>query len=286
MTPEQAFLQGIREAATEDTPRLIFADWLEEHGQADRAEFIRVQCRLAHMARMPETETQRLTLLRRAEELLRNHWQEWVGPIRKIVGGQSSRYGGEWLREAYHPDGLQEFRRGFVESLALDAESYLEHAGELQRLAPLTELRLWGAGRCAARLAQEATLRGLAFLGFMDYYVAPLMAKDMALLAASPYLGNVTVLYLGRNSIGDEGVEALAQAPWLMSVRSLDLTDNGLSDRGARALAQSPHVVNLRALHLRRNAFTRAGIDALTSSPNLRRIMRLEYDPAPGNLLM
>jgi uncharacterized protein (TIGR02996 family) len=28
-------------------PRLVFADWLEEHGDAARAEFIRVQCAYA-----------------------------------------------------------------------------------------------------------------------------------------------------------------------------------------------------------------------------------------------
>ncbi len=35
--------------ADEDTPRLAYADWLDEHGDPDRAAFIRVQCRLADM---------------------------------------------------------------------------------------------------------------------------------------------------------------------------------------------------------------------------------------------
>ena len=35
--------------AEEDTPRLAYADWLDEHGDADRAEFIRVQCQLAEL---------------------------------------------------------------------------------------------------------------------------------------------------------------------------------------------------------------------------------------------
>src|SRR4051812_26377180 len=33
----------------EDTPRLAYADWLDEHADPDRAEFIRVQCRLAEV---------------------------------------------------------------------------------------------------------------------------------------------------------------------------------------------------------------------------------------------
>ncbi len=50
MTHEQAFLQAIIETPADDTPRLVYADWLEERGQpgdAERAEFIRVQCELA-----------------------------------------------------------------------------------------------------------------------------------------------------------------------------------------------------------------------------------------------
>lgn len=46
---EAAFLAAITETPDDDTPRLVYADWLEEHGQSDRAEFIRVQCELAKM---------------------------------------------------------------------------------------------------------------------------------------------------------------------------------------------------------------------------------------------
>jgi len=37
----QAFLAAIRATPDDDLPRLAFADWLEEHGQAERAEWIR-----------------------------------------------------------------------------------------------------------------------------------------------------------------------------------------------------------------------------------------------------
>lgn len=48
MDTRQALLDAIRAAPTDDTPRLVFADWLDEFGQDDRdratAEFIRVSC--------------------------------------------------------------------------------------------------------------------------------------------------------------------------------------------------------------------------------------------------
>ncbi|HEY7157809.1 MAG TPA: TIGR02996 domain-containing protein [Gemmataceae bacterium] len=276
MTHDEAFIQAIRETPNDDAPRLIYADWLEEHGQADRADFIRVQCRLAQT---PDTSAERPALMERAEELLRRHWEEWVGPLREIVGPWRDRYGERWMGEEYHPGGLRRFPRGFVDVLALDAESFLRHEERLKRLAPLRELRLWGAGRCADRLADEPQLAGLSVLSFADYYSAPLTAGDAAALAKSRYLSGLSVLYLGRNSLGDNGVEALARAPWLVGVTILDLFDNGLSDRALHALAQSPYVIGLRKLFLQHNYFSSAGIDALTASPNLRFLTHLEYDP-------
>jgi len=39
----QAFLDTIIADIDNDAPRLIYSDWLEEEGDSDRAEFIRVQ---------------------------------------------------------------------------------------------------------------------------------------------------------------------------------------------------------------------------------------------------
>jgi uncharacterized protein (TIGR02996 family) len=43
----QAFIQAICECPEDDTLRLVFADWLEEHGETDYSTFIRVQCEMA-----------------------------------------------------------------------------------------------------------------------------------------------------------------------------------------------------------------------------------------------
>jgi uncharacterized protein (TIGR02996 family) len=49
MTPDEAFLADIIESPDDDTPRLVYADWLEDNDQPDRAAFIRVQCRPAKL---------------------------------------------------------------------------------------------------------------------------------------------------------------------------------------------------------------------------------------------
>jgi uncharacterized protein (TIGR02996 family) len=46
---DHAFLQSIIEHPEDDAPRLVYADWLEEPGQNERADLIRVQCQLAHL---------------------------------------------------------------------------------------------------------------------------------------------------------------------------------------------------------------------------------------------
>jgi uncharacterized protein (TIGR02996 family) len=48
MNPEDEFLEAIRQNPDDDTPRLVYADWLEERDDP-RGEFIRIQCQLANM---------------------------------------------------------------------------------------------------------------------------------------------------------------------------------------------------------------------------------------------
>jgi uncharacterized protein (TIGR02996 family) len=56
MNDEQSFLAAICSQPADDTVRLVYADWLDERGQAgdrERAEFIRVQCELARLSPAP-----------------------------------------------------------------------------------------------------------------------------------------------------------------------------------------------------------------------------------------
>ncbi len=46
-TDESALLAAIAADLEDDTVRLVYADWLQEHDQEDRAELIRVQCEKA-----------------------------------------------------------------------------------------------------------------------------------------------------------------------------------------------------------------------------------------------
>ena len=74
MSEAAAFLADICERPEDDAPRLVYADWLEEHGEPDRAEFIRTQCELAKAA---EDDPRRVKLKDREKALLKEHQGEW-----------------------------------------------------------------------------------------------------------------------------------------------------------------------------------------------------------------
>jgi uncharacterized protein (TIGR02996 family) len=75
MTPDDAFLHAMVERPDDDAPRLIYADWLDEHGRPGRAEFIRLQCELT---RGPADTPRPARLLARERELLAAHGREWA----------------------------------------------------------------------------------------------------------------------------------------------------------------------------------------------------------------
>src|SRR4051794_40513367 len=100
MDQGEAFLEAIREAPEDDAVRLVYADWLEDEGQVDRAEFIRLQCELA---RLGPGDPKGVKLRKRERALLKQHETDWG----ELVGFPSSVRG--------------EMRRGFLEHIALPA---------------------------------------------------------------------------------------------------------------------------------------------------------------------
>src|SRR5262249_23643192 len=74
----EVFLADIVAHPLDDTPRLIYADWLEDNGQGEQADFIRIQCELA---REGEEHPRWHQLRRRAADRLGAHVQAWLEPI-------------------------------------------------------------------------------------------------------------------------------------------------------------------------------------------------------------
>jgi uncharacterized protein (TIGR02996 family) len=272
MMLDEAFLADIREHPEDDTPRLVYADWLEDSGQADRATFIRVQI---DRDRRGDDGLPARALRRQAEELLRLHWDEWVRPLATVIGDEP---GEGWLRGDFHPESISRFRRGFVSLVEMRAGRFVRCAADLFRLAPIQHLRLRHAGEVAAELARCPFLRWVERLEFVDYFSDPINPQAMAHLADSPHLERLWSLGLYNNHLGDEGAEYLAAAHWLSRVEILEVGDNGLSGRGVRALARTSRPFRPIKLWLGSNDPGPAGLEALGASPITARLGNLALD--------
>ncbi len=121
MTDDRALLDAIRADPSDDGPRLAYADWLEEHGTAQRAEFIRLQCELAKRSEDAADEVTK-QLRDRQWQLLKAQEKKWLGPAARV---QKKRY--------FYVN----FRRGFVESCQMAAPLVLEQGPALQKGLPV-----------------------------------------------------------------------------------------------------------------------------------------------------
>lgn len=83
---ENALLAAVIAAPDDDLPRLVYADWLDEHGRAERAEFIRGQCFMARARSDPRAKPERAVWGRRVRALAAANQSSWVGELPDIPG--------------------------------------------------------------------------------------------------------------------------------------------------------------------------------------------------------
>jgi uncharacterized protein (TIGR02996 family) len=210
MTEYDAFLQVIIESPDDDSTRLVFADWLEEHGDAERAKLIRLQCSLNSL---PPASPELVPLEERVNLLLQARRNDYLTPLTRI--------GLQFDRETQHQETLDEcviahltatFRRGFVEDITIGGreslETFLKHAEVLFRLTPLQHLEV-------------SEVRGWSMSYDQGYPVgcySPMIdsprAEDLRALIRFPDLARLRTLRL-RFDLGTEEAGVLANAPYL-----------------------------------------------------------------------
>jgi uncharacterized protein (TIGR02996 family) len=194
MTHEDAFLQAVCESPEDDTPRFVYADWLDEHGRYERAEFIRVQCQLACMAVFDDRRRQ---LQKQQQLLLESHGRKWLTQ--------------EWPQAANPSINGRTFERGFVAEVSFRGRE-LGEAGvgalvKNPRLALLTalDLRKNGiTGRALLTLAASSLLGRLAFLDLRENLFA---TEALRAVATSPHLGELRELVVGPKGIRFDAVD-------------------------------------------------------------------------------
>ncbi|HVK12776.1 MAG TPA: TIGR02996 domain-containing protein [Gemmataceae bacterium] len=249
-------MAAILDAPDDDAPRLVYADWLDEQGDGDRAEFIRLDVRLA---RTPRSDPGWSGLDRRVAELRQPNFQEWIGRLPQFPGVH-------W----------EAFTRGFVSVVKFETpDAYFEYAPDVFTAAPIREVRLhnfyW---REASRLADSRSLRRAHVLDLNDgNYIAN---KGAEALFRSEHLANLSELLIGKNLLGSAGVRAVAEAPYMRGLTRLRVEKNDVYDDGVRFLAESERLTRLRILDVSRTRAGVGGVEALARSRGVRRLLYLD----------
>ena len=157
MPERQDFLAAIRAAPDEDAPRLIYADWLEENGEADRADFIRFQVAAGAWASKPYP----------------SGWKTQV----------TRRFG---LDRLLDPDLLvgdnDYFLRGFPHRFSVGKPTSLPKLAQLQQREPMESILLRSFSRPSEALAETLGHAIELYLGQNPF--GPVAHKELVRLNA------------------------------------------------------------------------------------------------------
>ena len=251
---EASFQRAILASPNNFTPRLVYADWLDEHDRSIESQLLRLE---AELHTYPIDDPRRASLRSRVWDLQREYdvlWQQRLPILRGVVWGQVvhgvlNRVQLSLNVNAVIPEGLF----AFLPMMQL----------HIDRLTP----------RQAARLANRAELRSLVALSASS---RELTEDALVALLESPHLTSLATLQLNSMQLGDRTTETISKSPALTGLQRLDLSGNTLSGVSGRLIAGSTTLIHLRSLSLYRNDLGDMGIVPLADAPHLRSLESLE----------
>jgi uncharacterized protein (TIGR02996 family) len=296
MSTEAALLRAIRESPDEDTPRLIYADYLDEEGAASRAEFIRLQ---VARARLPEYDPARAALEDREHELLGAHECAWLG-VEPDADGLT-----EW-----------EWDRGFVHEVAANPSFMRGPGADLCAAHPVRRWRVQGGQsdliddlREAGREAWFARFEALDLAGWystigelsgfllrsnsarlreLDLTGRPGLADLPEVLSDAPFRDQLKALRCGGTGyFGDDGrldARELGRALGATRLEELGVAGTYLSADDLGVLLGAPCCQALASLDLRSNGVGAIGWTAFGEAPCSLRDLDLSGTPLGTNM--
>ena len=233
-------------------------DWLDEHGQHIRAEFIRVQIEVARVETLPRIILNRyVDLFKRQQELFDNHREELLGPLAGL------------------PEETKvEFHRGFVAEMTL-------HVLDL-----VASKHLLAGAPCLPRVTINSTVGYVRhFIEFNEHYDDPELLRSLVSaivtvpsddpdeddeFARNPVdlLENrwprIEQLDISALHLGDSKVEGLLRSDSFPILADLDFSENDLTDASVTSLLDSGLPPRLKRLILGGNPIGNLGAIELT----------------------
>ena len=215
---EAAILRMICESPEDDLPRLILADWYQENGLEDRAEFMRLDIL---RCRTPDTA--------HAQTLFAELHQIW------------NRISKTWLESLPSPTGVRwenEFDRGLPCSVAFATPRAFTKSGpSVFESSPVRSLHLARFTPGTTHLIADSPV--LRTLTRFQLFWSSIQDEGVVRLMTTRWLGSLRELNLSGNLLGIGGARAVADCAKMQSVRILVLAQNQLEDDAAEVLMQS-----------------------------------------------
>jgi uncharacterized protein (TIGR02996 family) len=268
MIENEALVSAIGADPDDDGLRLVYADWLEEHGHSDRARLIRVQIELA---RLPDN-AEAAAALQIEEEQLEAACEEALPHLEGIAWGG--------------------FERGLVSSVcAATPADFRRHARSIAAVGLVHRVRFDKPGGFAV-LAEVPAFARITDLtvdcdrpGFRDGDGSHRLNDDLHILLESAHCPRLRSLRLDSCDLGPCGAKAVAECPRMDSLIELDLGDNYIGDEGMAVLAASPYLSALRFLRINMNNIGPPGVEALADSVSLGGLEVLKLGEAGGDVI-
>jgi uncharacterized protein (TIGR02996 family) len=244
---QAALLRAIIANPDDDAPRLVYADWLQEHGDEEQATFIRGGITLAGMKKRAKGLA---ALVERLRELAEERCYDWYAPL-----GIPDRAA------------IDRYERGFPHRVTFDgAASFFASADALFAFVPIRGLEIMahggneyedGAGEFENdTLPRFGAVPGLRRLTHLWLHGHDQIADDAwGKFFRSLHLAGLTFLSLSTCGIYESEARELAKSPALAGLTELDLSYNSIGAGGLRALYESPHLKSLKTLWLDHNFF-------------------------------
>ena len=315
MTDRAALYAAVCANPDDDTVRLVMADWLEEHGEARRAAFIRA--RVAYdttdEADTPGAAFHRLIRFEGELNLDRVDWSACDPEVATLFAARAAteRHA---LTLTAKTEGTPKVRgvsfyghvRGFLFGVTVkDGETFARHAADIFRAAPITAVRLL-----------ELTPDGAAAVGDCGYFdrvrildLPSIGTGALFTLGVYPNAAGVRELAINGGDYPEETLHELTETLHFTRLQKLDVIGltrgyhrdrrideefadllrrtkfhgletitawgNGLSDETTRALADGKFT-KLRSLDLSMNWVTSDGAAELARAKNLGGLRHLD----------
>lgn len=287
MSDEEALLAAIWAEPQEDTPRLAYADWLEETGrQANvaRAQFIRLQCETAVLDEDdPEFRSKRAA----ANKLL----ARWGSAWRMSVPAVNRLW--PWHRGFPQPDdrGIDaddlfalpeaELRRTPCRSFCvMDAAERFDELLAWPHLDRLDTFYLRSGVPTGKWISRQRVCPGFRNVARISLIDCPITVPQLKSLLDSFRDQRIVELRLNGSKIGDDGFRMVLNHPVMAGVRAFGVTAIGLTAAGVRALAESRYHPPVPSLGLAWNPIDDEGIAELVRWPGLSRIRVIDLNNA------